>query len=166
MKKTNVSGILSYLIMGALGLILIIFRKSVDTWLFRAAGIGLIVAGALGVIGGWSMRGERNGKITGEFIAAIAMIAVGIWIVSNPVAFKTTINFIVGAILVVVGAVMLIRNRQDGQSSPVMAGSVMLLGAIVIVFRLVPKLTTWAIVACGVALIYAAVTGAVSELKK
>ncbi|MBR4711899.1 MAG: DUF308 domain-containing protein [Clostridia bacterium] len=166
MKKANTGRLLTYLGMGVLGLLLILFRREVDTWLFRAAGIGLIVIGALSLIGNWPERKSMKQTFLAESTVSLAMIGVGIWLLCNPRSFKNTLNFLVGAVLIAIGVMMFLRGRKTGgkQSDLLVAGSVVLLGVIVIVFHLVTKLTGWAIIACGVALIYTAVTGVFSTI--
>ena len=169
MKKENTGNLLSCAVMGVLGLLLIIFRAKIDNSLYRIAGIGLLVAGGLGLIGGWSQaKSEWQQKhLSGGFAGAAAMTAVGIWVLCNPGGFKNTINFIVGAVLIVIGAAMLLQEMKSAEKrNMLLSGGIILAGIAVIVFKLVSSLAGWAIVGCGVALIYTAVTGAVSILNK
>lgn len=166
MKKENAGRLLTYLAMGVLGLLLIIFRERSMELLFRVAGIGLIVIGVIGLVGSLRRTGGSKDRVTAELLLSAAIAAVGIWVLSNPLAFEHAINFLVGAVLIAVGVMMFLRCRKNGgkRSDLILSGSVALMGILVFVFKITvfSTLAKWAIAACGVALIYTAVTGVLS----
>ncbi len=109
LKKSNDK--LYWILLGLLGLILIIFHNGFDTFIPVVAGVGLIIAGAVGLLGWWGMRNDKSAKVTGQLIGALLMVVIGIWALINKEAFARLINIAGGIILILVCVQRLRLNR-------------------------------------------------------
>ncbi|MBR4459103.1 MAG: DUF308 domain-containing protein [Clostridia bacterium] len=166
MKKENAGNILTYGVMGILGVLLIIFRNNLANTVFKIVGIGLIVAGALGLISALTNKKPAAGTAQTGLVGSAAMVGIGIWLLSNPNGFLNTANFVIGAVVIVVGAMMILQDRKVGANNNMLLGAGLIaLGIAVILFKLVAKTPGWAVAGCGIALIVTAASGIIALVK-
>ncbi len=153
-------GKVSWLILGILGLLLIIGHNAFKDALYIVLGIGLIVAAAVGLYGWWKSR-KAGGSLTDGIISAV-MLIVGIWIVSNPGRFDSLINRLIGIALIIVGALWIWQGIKPQKDTVTLILGVIavLIGVFVATTH---AATSFPVIAAGVAMIYAAVTGYITE---
>lgn len=163
MDKLQRQGILPWILLGVLGILCIIFSRTMTNVVEIILGIGLILAGLGGVVGWWQQGRNRNDLVS--LLAAAAGIALGIWILTHLDSFDRILNIIIGVGLIISGVQHLIINWKTLSLNTVtiMAGLSVILG-IVILVRL--NATTIPFVLAGIGMVYAAICGVVQELRK
>ena len=162
--KTDKGNLINWLILGLLGLFIIIGRQMAKNIMYRVLGIGLMLAAAASIAG---RRKDKSGKpdTVAALMGSVLVFIIGVWILFNPGSFDKLINVVIGAVLVVTGIQWLIRGWYANRDVFTMA-----LSAVSIILGLViastNAATTWLVIAEGVGLIYAAINGAVAELRE
>lgn len=161
MKNHNKSNLVSWLILLVLGLMLIIGRKLVKDALYIVFAVGLILSAAAGILGWWKEKNRSKDAIL-NLLGCLALLGIGIWILTNPVAFDTLLNVLIGLVLMVTGVQWLIRGYKQGKDMliMIMGGISLVLGLIIACSN---AATSWAVIAEGAGLIYTAITGVIAE---
>ena len=148
-----------WILLAVLGLLMIIFHRVAANVIPVIAGVGLIVIGAIGLLGWWTMRSDRSANVIGQFIGALLMVFFGIWALSNPGTFSRLINIAAAVILIWSCVQNLMVNRQllrDKVIAVVCIGGVVL-GVVILLGGLNILSTGMVIAGCG--LLYAACVG-------
>ena len=157
----NAGNTTRWLILGALGILLIINRRFALNIAYIIFAIGLMLAGAASAFGWWERRGLGNDDMVG-LVSGIAMFVVGLWIIRNPNSFDKIINVLIGLVLIVTGASWLNENNRTTQDNLVRILSIVaIVVGIMITFS--RAATGWIATAGGIGLIYTAVTGLIGE---
>jgi len=148
-----------WILLAVLGLLMIIFHRVAANVIPVIAGVGLIVIGAIGLLGWWTMRSDRSANVIGQFIGALLMVFFGIWALSHPNTFSRLINIAAAVILIWSCVQNLMVNRQllrDKVIAVVCIGGVVL-GVVILLGGLNILSTGMVIAGCG--LLYAACVG-------
>ena len=161
MKKTDKGNWITWLILLAVGVLLIIGKDLVKDALYMVAAIGLILASVVGAVSWWREKPHQVGEMPG-LLGYIVTLVAGIWILTNPGTFDRLLNVLIGLILIGSGIQWFFRARKFGGDRMIMVISVMtvILGLIIACYN---AATSWPIVVEGIALIYTAVAGWLSE---
>ena len=160
-NKKNAGNLSRWVILGALGLLLIVAQRLAKDIVYTVFAIGLLMAGGAGVFGWWQTRSVQRDNLL-SLAGSAAMIVVGLWILRNPETFDEVVNIIIGLVLIVAGVYWLSFSLK-----PVRNTLMIVLGAVAIILGVIIASThagtTWLVTAEGVSLIYTAVTGLLSE---
>ena len=161
MKKANKANLITWLILGVLGLMLIIGKKVIKDALYIVMAVGLIIAAASGILGWWKEKSRSKDAII-SLLGSLALLGIGLWIITNPTAFDTFLNVIIGLVLMITGVLWLVRGWRESKDM-----IIIVMGAIALILGLIiacsNAATSWVIVAEGVGLIYTAITGFIGE---
>ena len=111
----NAGNTTRWLILGALGILLIINRRFALNIAYIIFAIGLMLAGVASVIGWWEDRRLGNEELV-SLVSGIAMFVIGLWIIRNPNSFDKIINVLIGLVLIVTCASWLSMNGQSDQN--------------------------------------------------
>ena len=150
-----------WLLLGALGILLIINRRFALNIAYIIFAIGLMLAGVASVIGWWEDRRLGNEELV-SLVSGIAMFVIGLWIIRNPNSFDKIINVLIGLVLIVTCASWLSMNGQSDQNKLMRILSIVgIVVGILITFS--HAATGWIATAGGIGLIYTAVTGLIGE---
>ena len=165
MNMLKRQGILSWILLGVLGLLCIIFSKTMTNVVEIILGIGLILVGLGSAIGWWQQGRSRSRNDLIVLLVAVGAIALGIWILTHLKSFDRILNIVIGAGLIIAGVQHLILNWKTLalNTITVMAGLAVVLGIVILVRS---NATTIPFVLAGIGMIYAAVCGVVNELKQ
>ncbi len=163
MDKMQRQGILPWILLGVLGILCIIFSRTMTSVVEVILGVGLILAGLGGIAEWWQKGRSRNDLVS--LLASAAGIALGIWILTHLNSFDHILNIIIGVGLIISGLQHLVINWKTLalDTVTIMAGLSVILG-IVILVRL--NATTIPFVLAGIGMIYAAICGVVNELRR
>ena len=159
--NNNAGNVSRWLIIGALGLLLIIANHLAKTIVYTLFAAGLILAGGAGAYGWWKGgTADRDDKVS--LLGSIALVIVGVWILLNSDTFDKIINVVIGLVLIVTGVYRLALNKQAVQDR-----LLTILSVVSIVLGLIIACshagTTWLLKAEGFSLIYTAVTGFIGD---
>ena len=110
----------------------------------------------------WWKEKSRNKDAILNVLGCLVLLGIGIWILTNPVAFDTLLNVLIGLVLMVTGVLWLIRGYRQGKDLliMIMGGIALVLGLIIACSN---SATSWAVIAEGAGLIYTAITGFIAE---
>ena len=157
----NAAGISRWVILGILGLFLLFFRQSAKSIVYAVFAIGLMLAGVASVVGWWQEHKVGTDDLF-SLGGGVALFIFGIWIFRNPGSFDRILNMIAGVVLVICGINWMNRNAgANGSKAMSILSIVAIVAGIIIAFS--HAATNWVISACGIGLIYTAVTGHISE---
>ena len=157
----NAGNTTRWLILGALGILLIINRRFALNIAYIIFAIGLMLAGVASVIGWWEDRRLGNEELV-SLVSGIAMFVIGLWIIHNPNSFDKIINVLIGLVLIVTCASWLSMNGHSDQNKLMRILSIVgIVVGILITFS--RAATGWIATAGGIGLIYTAVTGLIGE---
>ncbi len=161
MKKTSKGNWLTWLILLVVGVLLIIGKDLVKDALYIVAAIGLILASVAGAISWLREKPHRVGDVPG-LLGYIVTLVAGAWILANPGTFDRLLNVLIGLILIGSGIQWFFQARKFGGDCMITVISVttVILGLIIACYN---AATSWPIVVEGIALIYTAVAGWLSE---
>ena len=164
-KKTNggKKNVPSLIIMGLLGLFLIFWPNASLTIAGKLAGIALLLIAAAGIYTWLKDKSTRPADLA-RLIGSGAAAIVGLWILFNTQSFEKFIPVVMGIGMIVFGATELYRAfKTKNVVSMALAGLAVVLGLIVACNPFASiKLT---VICAGIALVYTAVTGILSETK-
>ena len=134
MKQLNTADAARWAVPGILGLLLVIFAKSLTSAAEVILGIGLILAGATGVISWWQTRAARRTDGTMVLIGSVLGIGLGLWILTHLHTFDAVLKFILGALLILAGGQWLLLNRRTLGLNliTVLAGLSVVLGIVIL----------------------------------
>ncbi|MBQ8160817.1 MAG: DUF308 domain-containing protein [Clostridia bacterium] len=159
--KTNKGNLISWLILLVLGLMLIVGRNIVKDALYIIFAAGLIISAAAGIFGWWKEKKKSRDAIV-NLLGCLCLLGIGIWILTRPSEFDTFLNVLIGLVLMVTGVQWLIRGlRGERDTLMIVLGAISLILGLIIACS--SAATSWAVIAEGVGLIYAAVTGFIAE---
>ncbi len=163
MKKANKANLITWLILGILGLMLIVGKKVIKDALYIVMAVGLIIAAVSGILGWWKEKSRSKDAII-SLLGSLALLGIGLWIITNPTAFDTFLNVIIGLVLMITGVMWLVRGWKANKDiiMIVMGAIALILGLIIACSN---AATSWVIVAEGIGLIYTAITGFIGEKK-
>lgn len=161
MKKANKANLITWLILGILGLMLIVGKKVIKDALYIVMAVGLIIAAVSGILGWWKEKSRSKDALI-NLLGSIALLGIGLWIITNPVAFDTFLNVIIGLVLMITGVLWLVRGWKQNKDMVIIVMGVisLILGLIIACSN---AATSWVIVAEGIGLIYTAITGFIGE---
>ena len=161
--KDRRGNLVTWLILGVLGVLLIAFRETIKDIFYIVMGVGLILAAVSSLVSWWKNRQYRKTDISSVLGSAVLLV-IGIWIITNPARFDSLINWVIGIILIVTGLQWVIRGWNLGRDILMICIGVIpvILGIIVIASN---AATGWPIIVEGIGLIYTAVSGFVGERK-
>ena len=163
-KANDKKNIPSLLIMGLLGLFLIFWPNASLNIAGKLAGIALMLVAAAGIYT-WLKDKSKKPADLARLIGSAAAAIIGLWILFNTQAFEKFIPVVLGIAMIVFGATELYKAFKGGKNvvSMVLAGIAVVLGLVVACNPFASiKLT---VICAGVALVYTAVTGVMSEMK-
>ena len=163
MKKANKANLITWFVLGILGLMLIIGKKVIKDALYIVMAVGLIIAAVSGILGWWKEKSRSKDAII-SLLGSLALLGIGLWIITNPTAFDTFLNVIIGLVLMITGVIWLVRGWKANKDiiMIVMGAIALILGLIIACSN---AATSWVIVAEGIGLIYTAITGFIGEKK-
>ena len=163
MKKANKANLITWLVLGILGLMLIVGKKVIKDALYIVMAVGLIIAAVSGILGWWKEKSRSKDAII-SLLGSLALLGIGLWIITNPTAFDTFLNVIIGLVLMIIGVIWLVRGWKANKDiiMIVMGAIALILGLIIACSN---AATSWVIVAEGIGLIYTAITGFIGEKK-
>ena len=163
MKKANKANLITWLVLGILGLMLIVGKKVIKDALYIVMAVGLIIAAVSGILGWWKEKSCSKDAII-SLLGSLALLGIGLWIITNPTAFDTFLNVIIGLVLMITGVMWLVRGWKANKDiiMIVMGAIALILGLIIACSN---AATSWVIVAEGIGLIYTAITGFIGEKK-
>ena len=161
MEKANKANLITWLILGILGLMLIVGKKVIKDALYIIMAVGLIIAAVSGILGWWKEKRRSKDDII-SLLGSFALLGIGLWIITNPTAFDTFLNVIIGLVLMITGVLWLVRGwRQSKDMIMIVMGAIALILGLIIACS--NAATSWVIVAEGIGLIYTAITGFIGE---
>lgn len=162
MMKSAKKHTLHWLVLAALGVFLIIGHNLALNIVVKIIAAALIVIAAVGLYG-WFKANSHDTKDIAGLLGMGVFFLVGVWILLNTDSFITLINVVLGLLIAVFSAFSLYHAWKLGlKVQAVLAGIGVALGLIIACNN---AATTWMTVAEGVGLLYAAVTGYLSERK-
>ena len=163
MKKANKANLITWLVLGILGLMLIVGKKVIKDALYIVMAVSLIIAAVSGVLGWWKEKSRSKDAII-SLLGSLALLGIGLWIITNPTAFDTFLNVIIGLVLMITGVIWLVRGWKESKDiiMIVMGAIALILGLIIACSN---AATSWVIIAEGIGLIYTAITGFIGEKK-
>ena len=163
MNKANKANLITWLVLGILGLMLIVGKKVIKDALYIVMAVGLIIAAVSGILGWWKEKSRSKDAII-SLLGSLALLGIGLWIITNPTAFDTFLNVIIGLVLMITGVMWLVRGCKANKDiiMIVMGAIALILGLIIACSN---AATSWVIVAEGIGLIYTAITGFIGEKK-
>ena len=163
MKKANKANLITWLVLGILGFMLIVGKKVIKDALYIVMAVGLIIAAVSGILGWWKEKSRSKDAII-SLLGSLALLGIGLWIITNPTAFDTFLNVIIGLVLMITGVIWLVRGWKANKDiiMIVMGAIALILGLIIACSN---AATSWVIVAEGIGLIYTAITGFIGEKK-
>ena len=135
MKNLQRQGIIPWLLLGVMGILCIVFSRTMTNVVEIILGIGLILAGAGGVIGWWQQGRSRSRNDLITLLVAAAGIALGIWILTHLNSFDKILNVILGVGLILAGLQYVLANwKTMGLNAEIiMAGLAVVLGVVILV---------------------------------
>ena len=161
MKRANKANLITWLTLGILGLMLIVGKKVIKDAMYIVMAVGLIIAAVSGILGWWKEKSRSKDAIV-NLLGSLALLGIGLWIITNPVAFDTLLNVVIGLVLMITGVLWLVRGwKQDRDKIIIVMGAVALILGLIIGCS--NAATNWVIVAEGIGLIYTAITGFIGE---
>ena len=162
MKKGNKGNMLSWLVLGLVGVLTIIFKTQVKNVLYIIAGAGLMVMAAISIIS--CIRGKSKDKNTVIQLAGSAILfIIGLLILCNPSAFDKFINIIIGVVIALAGLMWLFKGLKAKDVLTIVLGAIAVILGIFIAVN--SSATNTVITIAGIGLIYVAVSGIISELR-
>ncbi len=163
MEKANKANLITWLVLGILGLMLIVGKKVIKDALYIVMAVGLIIAAVSGILGWWKEKSRSKDAII-NLLGSLALLGIGLWIITNPIAFDTFLNVIIGLVLIITGVIWLVRGwKQNKDMIMIVMGAIALILGLIIACS--NAATSWVIVAEGIGLIYTAITGFIGEKK-
>lgn len=163
MKKANKANLITWLVLGILGLMLIVGKRVIKDALYIVMAVGLIIAAVSGILGWWKEKSRSKDAII-NLLGSLALLGIGLWIITNPIAFDTFLNVIIGLVLIITGVIWLVRGlKQNKDMIMIVMGAIALILGLIIACS--NAATSWVIVAEGIGLIYTAITGFIGEKK-
>ena len=122
-----------------------------------------IIAAVSGILGWWKEKSRSKDAII-SLLGSLALLGIGLWIITNPIAFDTFLNVIIGLVLIITGVIWLVRGwKQNKDMIMIVMGAIALILGLIIACS--NAATSWVIVAEGIGLIYTAITGFIGEKK-
>ncbi len=160
MKKFGSYGI-SWLVLGLVGLFLIFFQRPLKNILYIVVGIGMLGSAVAGIFAWFQDRSRSAGSVS-EVVTYVVLALLGLWILTHRYTFDRLINMVIGMLMIVSGVSWLIRNNgfEGGRLIALLAVIGVVLGLVVMTAGVG---TTWILTAAGIALVYCAVSGWLSE---
>lgn len=117
-----------------LGLVLLIFARALTKAVGGIIAVGMILAGAAGLISWWQ---SRDGKGSGDMVSLVGsaiILIFGVWALLNLTSFTNILRYVAGGLLILFGAQRLYTNRKTFALNAVTitAGISLVLGIIVL----------------------------------
>ncbi len=159
-NNQNIGNVSRWLIIGALGILLIVAQHLAKTLVYIIFAVGLMLAGGAGALSWWKNRSLERGELV-NLVASAALFIVGLWILRNPDGFDKIINVIIGLVLIVAGVYWLNLSRTASDRLMSILSIVSIVLGVIITFSHAG--TTWIVKAEGFSLVYSAVTGLIGE---
>ncbi len=161
MSKINKGGLMTWLILGILGVLLILGQQFIKDVMYIVMAIGLILAALASIWAWWKEKSTSKDAIT-TLLGSILLLIIGIWILTHASTFDAIINLSIGIILIVSGIRWFYRGWKifDDRLMMVLSVIEILLG---IFIACTGVATGWPIIVEGAGLIYTALTGFIAE---
>ena len=157
----NKGNTLSWIILAALGLFLVIGHNAALDIVCKVVAAGLVLTAASGVYGWWKTKSKAPDAIA-SLLGSVLFCVIGLWIFFKTDSFVRLINVVLGLVMIITGAYNLYREWKFSRNPVilVLAGLAVVAG---IVIACSNAATTWVVVSAGIGLIYTAVTGFLAE---
>ncbi len=157
MDKFLKNNMLTYGILGILGICMVLSPSKMLNSIVRLAGLGLLIAGGMQILS--YKQDLRVNKPRLDLMTGIVMVVLGLWMLVNTRGVQTLLPTVLGLAILVYGVSGILKGYMTGkeQKTMVTSGIAAVLGLIIAS----NPFSTMKIfsVAAGVALIYVAVTG-------
>ena len=151
-------------ILGLLGLLMVFWPGATLTIVCKLAAIALLLVAVFGVYSWLKTKSTKPADLA-QLIGSVVAFIIGLWILFNTTSFEKLIPVLLGIAMIVFGVTELYRGYKNGKNPVSMA-----LAAVAIVLGLIVAFNPFAtikvtVIVAGIALIYTAVSGILSELK-
>ena len=165
MDQNKKISLLSWIILGIVGILTIILSREVEKVIYIIIGIALMLMAVVSVI---SCINGKNAKAVFknnmlQIILTLIVFLAGLWIVINPTGFGKLLNIVIGLGMLVAGAIWLYRGiKLKDVFISVIGGIAVVFGIIIAVNH---SATSGIIVAAGIGLIYTSICGIITQLR-
>ena len=155
---------LYWIVLAALGVFLIFGHNAALDIVCKVVAGALVLAAAAGIYDWWKTKSKSPDAIA-KLLGSLIFCAIGLWTFFKTDSFVKLLNVVIGAVMIVSGALALYRGWKYGASraSMILSALAVLLGLFIACSN---AATTGFVIAEGVALVYTAVPGLLAERAK